>query len=467
MTTTDSTISSSVVLAKAPALGPERPVVWPRRTLRTLSNGLQVVLAESHSFPKISAQLFFRSGNAVVAHTNAGLAGMAASVIRTGTASRNSRQIEEDLRRMGAELGSHSGADTSAISVSGLAEFAPQLLELVADLAQNASFPEDEFERERRQRLEELRVERTTPGFLANERFRRVIFGQHPYAIIAPSEEQVASYRREQLVEHYRQHYVPADSLLIIVGDFVTAAMLEQVQGIFGGWKAPQPAAPKFPAPPPHLGRRVHLVHLPASVQTQIILGNMGITRRDPDWYRVVLANSIYGGAFHSRLVLNIREQKGYTYSPRSGNNALREYGYFSVHAAVRNEVVAATLAEIFYEMDRMRSLVVTKDELESARNYLTGVFSLGVATQDGVLGQLSTVYLERLAEDYLETYRARIHELTSADVLAAARRHFDSKNSEIVVVGDGSQIAEQAALFGEVTEYSAQGFEVVSAARK
>ena len=138
----------------------------------------------------------------------------AASVIRTGTASRNSRQIEEDLRRMGAELGSHSGADTSAISVSGLAEFAPQLLELVADLAQNASFPEDEFERERRQRLEELRVERTTPGFLANERFRRVIFGQHPYAIIAPSEEQVASYRREQLVEHYRQHYVPADSLL-------------------------------------------------------------------------------------------------------------------------------------------------------------------------------------------------------------------------------------------------------------
>jgi predicted Zn-dependent peptidase len=164
--------------------------------------------------------------------------------------------------------------------------------------------------------------------------------------------------------------------------------------------------------------------------------------------------------------VLNIREQKGYTYSPRSGNNALREYGYFTVHAAVRNDVVAATLAEIFYEMDRMRSLPVTTEELESARNYLSGVFSLGVATQDGVLGQLSNVYLERLAENYLETYRARIHELTAADILAAARRHFDSKNSEIVVVGDHDQVFEQAALFGDVTEYTAQGQEVVSGRR-
>jgi zinc protease len=434
--------------------------------VRTLSNGMQVVLAESRGFPKISAQLFFRSGNAVVAHSNPGIAGMTATVVRTGTASRTSRQIEEDLRRMGADLGSHAGADTSAISVSGLAEFSRQLLELMADLAQNASFPEDEFERERRQRFEELRIERTTPGFLANERFRRVLFGEHPYAIIAPSEEHVASYRREQLADYYRKHYVPSGSLLAIVGDFAADAMLDEVEKIFGAWKAPAADTVAFPAPPRHSGRKVHVVHLPGTVQTQIVLGNLGITRRDPDWYRVVLANSIYGGAFHSRLVLNIREQKGYTYSPRSGNNALREYGYFTVHAAVRNDVVAATLSEIFYEMDRMRSLPVTTEELESARNYLSGVFSLGVATQDGVLGQLSNVYLERLAEDYLETYRARIHELTAADILAAARRHFDSKNSEIVVVGDRDQVFEQAALFGDVTEYTAQGQEVVSGRR-
>jgi zinc protease len=461
MTTTSTTATPAAntpARQAAPPLGAERPVAWPKRTIRTLSNGIQVVLAEAHTFPKISAQLFFRNGNAVVAHSTPGLADMTSAVVRTGTASRPSRRIEEDLRRMGANLGTHSGADSTAISVSGLAEFSSGLLELMADLARNASFPADEFERERRQRFEELRIERTTPGFLAGERLRRVLFGEHPYAIIAPSEDQVASYKREQLEDFYRKYYSPSGALLILVGDFVAEEMLAQVEKIFGQWSAPEPKASPFPVPPHPLGRRVYLVHLPGAVQTQVMLGNLGITRRDPDWHRTVLANSIYGGAFHSRLVINIREQKGYTYSPRSSVNALRQHGYFSVHAAVRNEVTAATLTEMFYELDRIRSLPVTPEELDSARNYISGVFSLGVATQDGLLGQLSSVYLDRMPEDYLETYRERIRALTADDVLAAARRHFDSANAQIVLVGDRAQIADQAALFGPVTEYDAQG---------
>ena len=157
---------------------------------------------------------------------------------------------------------------------------------------------------------------------------------------------------------------------------------------------------------------------------------------------------------------MNIREQKGYTYSPRSGVSALRQYGYFTVHAAVRNDVVAATLTEMFYEMDRMRSLPVGDAELNDARNYMTGVFSLGVATQEGMIGQLSTVYLNRLADDYLETYRERIRALTSDDVLTAARRHFDSANAQMVVVGDREQVGDQAVLFGEMKQYDAQGNE-------
>jgi zinc protease len=450
--------ASTILRTLPPALGPESPVAWPKRTVRTLSNGLQVVLVESRTFPKISAQLYFRSGNAAVAHTAPGLAEMTATVVRTGTASRPSRRIEEDLRRMGAGLGTHAGADSSAISASGLAEFSSGILELMADLARNASFPEDEFERERRQRLEELRIERTTPGFLASERLRRILFGEHPYAVVAPTEEQLAGFTRDQLAEFYLAHYVPAESLLIVVGDFAAEAMLEEIEKIFGAWKAPKPEAPASPAPPLQFGRRVHLVHMPGTVQTQVLLGNLAITRRDPDWYRLILANSIFGGAFHSRLVLNIREQKGYTYSPGSGVNALRQQGYFTVRAAVRNDVAAATLTEMFCEMDRMRSLPVTAEELDSARSYLTGVFSLGVATQDGLLGQLSTVYLDQLPEGYLESYRERIRALTAGDVLAAARRHFDSANAQIVLVGDRAQIGDQAALFGPVTEYDAKG---------
>jgi zinc protease len=455
---TSTTVTTPAQRSSPPALGPERPVAWPKRTVLTLANGLQVVLAEARTFPKISAQLFFRSGNASVAYRAPGLAELTATVARTGTTNRPLRRIEEDLRRMGADLAAHAGADTSAIGISGVADFSEGLLEMLADLARNASFPEEEFERERRQRIEGLKIQRSTPDFLATERLRRTIFGEHPYAIVAPAPEQVAAFRREQLEEFYHQNYSPANGLLILVGDFSAEVILDQVGKIFGPWTAPAPVPQKWPEPPHQSGRQVHLVHLPGSVQTQVLVGNLAITRRDPDWYRIVLANSIYGGAFHSRLVMNIREQKGYTYSPRSGMNALREYGYFSVHAAVRNEVAAATLTEIFYEMDRMRSLPVTAQELESARSYLSGVFSLGVATQDGVLSQLSTVFLDRLPEDYLETYRARIQALTVDDVLAAARRHFDSANEQIVLVGDRTQIADQAALFGPVAEYDPQG---------
>ena len=459
-----SATSQSAIPATAPALGPERPVAWPRRTVRTLANGMQVVLAEQHTFPKIGVELFFRSGNALVSRSSPGLAELTSRVIRTGTHSRTSRQIEEQLRRMGASLGTTAGADSSAIVISGLSEFTDKLLAMVDDLARNAAFPADEFERERRQRLEELRIERTTPAFLANERFRRVLFsspaglGEHPYAIVAPTEAQVEAYQRDALVAFYRENYVPSNALLIAVGDFASESMMALVEKTFGAWKAG--AAPSFTetALPAIRGRAVHLVHLPGTVQTEILLGNLAITRQSTDWRRAVLANAIYGGAFNSRLVANIREQKGYTYSPRSALHALRHHGYFSVHAAVRNDVVAATLTEMFYELDRLRSLPVGEAELADARNYLSGVFSLGIATQDGLLGQLSTVYLDRLPEDYLETFREKIRALQAGDVLAAARRHFDSANAQIVIVGDRAVVEEQAVLFGDVKVWDTQG---------
>ncbi|HEV2298951.1 MAG TPA: pitrilysin family protein [Candidatus Acidoferrales bacterium] len=456
--TTPGTVPDTGANSVPPALGPERAIEWPRRTVRALANGMQVVLAERHTFPKISAELFFRSGNALVAHRSPDLAELAARVVRTGTQTHTSRQIEENLRGMGATLGTSAGADTSAISISGLAEFAEGLLAMIADLAHKAIFPEGEFERERRQKLEELRIERTTPGFLAGECFRRVLFGEHPYAIVAPSEAQVAAYRRDDLAAYYHENYVPSNALLIAVGDFSSDRMMEAVEKIFGGWKAGPAPVLEGAEPPAARGRTVNLVHLPGTVQAEILLGNLAINRLSPDWHRAVLANALFGGAFNSRLVTNIREQKGYTYSPRSAMHPLRQHGYFSVHAAVRNEVVAATLTEIFYELDRIRSLPVSDGELADARNYLSGVFSLGIATTDGILGQLSTVYLDRLPEDYLETYRERIRSLTAGDILAAARRYFDSANARIIVVGDREQIEPQAALFGGVTVWDAQG---------
>ncbi len=446
------------VLSAVPALSAERAVTWPKRTKARLSNGLEVVLAESHAIPKLHGELFFRSGNAAAIQRGPGLAEMTATVVRTGTVKRTSRQIEEDLRRLGADLSSNAGADTSAIAFAGLSELAEPLLGLVNELAREAAFPEPEFERERRQKLEEVKLSRTQPGFLASERLRKVLFGAHPYAQVSPSEAQVAAYKRDDLLSVYREFYTPENGMLVLVGDFDPAAMVKTAEKVFGGWSGKKPAATTSAAPANPRGRRVYLVHVPGAVQTQILAGCHAITRKHPDWVRLGLTNSLYGGAFNSRLVMNIREDKGYTYSPRSGVHPLRQYGYFSVSAAVRNDVVAASLTEIFYELDKLRSLPVPQPELADATNYLSGVFSMGLATQEGLLNQLATVALNELPDDYLETYREKVRSLTPADLLATARKYFDSANMQIVVVGDRAQIEEQAKLFGEIEIYDAQG---------
>ena len=441
-----------------PPLAPERPVVWPERTHARLACGIPVRMVARHTIPKFSLQFIIRSGSATVALTEPGVAGLTSSLLRTGTHSRGERSIDEELRRIGADLGAGAGADASWIAAAGLSEFSAELIALVADLARNPAFPEAPFERERRNAVEAVRLERTSPAFLANERLRTVLFGAHPYAVIAPTEAQVQAITRDLLLAFHLAHFSPANALLLAVGDFSPPRLVEQLERAFEGWAGGEVERADEPPLPTHFSRHVVLVHTPGSVQTQILAGNLAITRTHPDWLALTLANVIFGGAFNSRLVANIREQKGYTYDPRSGMVPLRRHGFFTIHAGVRNDVVAPALAEIFYELDRIRVLPVRPDELADAQAYLTGVFSLGIATLDGLAGQLATLYLNDLPEDYLETYRDRIRALTTDDVLAAARAHFDSANLQIVLAGDADQIEPQARLFGDVQVFDAHG---------
>ena len=243
-----------------PGLAAERAVTWPKRTKAQLSNGLEVILAEAHSIPKFHGELFFRSGDAAANHRALGLAEMTATVVRTGTKKRASRQIEEDLRRIGADLSSGAGADTSAISFAGLSEFAEPLLGLVNELAREASFPKAEFERERRQKLEEVKMQRTEPDFLASERLRKVLFGAHPYAQVAPGEAQVEAYKREDLQAVYREFYTPENALLLLVGDFDSNEMLKAAERVFGKWTGKKPETIAAPDPANPRGRRVYRV---------------------------------------------------------------------------------------------------------------------------------------------------------------------------------------------------------------
>src|SRR5439155_1390139 len=303
-----------------PPLAPERPVKWPKRTRARLSNGLEVILAEARSIPKFHGELFFRSGNAAVVHRAPGLAEMTATVARTATTKRASRQLEEDLRRIGADLSSSAGADISAIGFSGLAEFAEPLLELVNELAREAAFPVAEFERERRQKLEEVKMQRTEPGFLANERLRKVLFGAHPYAQVSPSEAQVAAYQREDLSAVYREFYTPENGALLLVGDFDANEMLPAAEKVFGKWSGKRPETPAAPAPANPRGRRVCLVHVPGAVQTQILAA------RDAEWFADTTLR--YGGErIAGRLSRNLSPESPRAYAARSAGDGAQISG--------------------------------------------------------------------------------------------------------------------------------------------
>src|SRR5258707_1919833 len=269
-----------------PALAPEREVRWPKRAKSKLANGLEVILLESHTIPTFHGELYFRSGNAFVASRGTALAEMTATMVRTGTAQHSSREIEELLRGLGADLSVSAGQDNSSISFAGLSDHAEPLLQLMNELAREATFPAAEFERERRQKLEEVKLERTQPGFLAGERLRKVLFGGHPYSQISPTEEQVAAYKIADLQTVYREAYTPANGALLLVGDFESKAILASVDTIFASWSGKKPAAPAATAPANPRGRRVYLVHVPGAVQTQILCGCRPITRKHPAWLK-------------------------------------------------------------------------------------------------------------------------------------------------------------------------------------
>src|SRR5229473_962493 len=218
-----------------------------------------------------------RSANSIPA-----LAEMTATMVRTGTAQHSSREIEELLRGLGADLSVNAGQDNSSISFAGLSDHAEPLLQLMNELAREATFPAAEFERERRQKLEEVKLERTQPGFLAGERLRKVLFGGHPYSQISPTGEQVAAYTRDELQSVYRDFYTPENAILILVGDFDAASMHRSAEKVFGNWTGKKPAALESAKPPVPKGRRVYLVDLPGSVQTQILCGCHAITRQNP-----------------------------------------------------------------------------------------------------------------------------------------------------------------------------------------
>ncbi|HEY0385564.1 MAG TPA: pitrilysin family protein [Pyrinomonadaceae bacterium] len=441
-----------------PAPGPARPLNLPKITERKLSNGLTVILAPLPNVPKVTAQLTVRVGQSADRDKHSGIAQLAAGVANEGTDTRTSLQLKEELRSIGGSLGLNTDQDATTMFASSLSEFSPKLFDLMSDVIQHPSFPEDEVRLAKENTIQGIRAGRANPNFLANERFQKAIFGSHPYGFVVADEKSISALTREELKAFASTYYAPNNSFLVVVGDFNPEAISGQIEKAFGSWKSHPVPAEQLPQLPSRDKRQIYFINRPESIQSTIYIGNVSIPRKDKDYFAIRTANTIFGGSFYSRLTRNIREAKGYTYSPFSGSNTQAVAGSFVAGASIRNEVTGLTLLEMLYELDRMRVAPVTDDELAAAKAYSTGNFSVELASQSGLAGRISTVYLYDLPKSFIEDFRPRIESLTTADIQRAAAKYFDTYHAAVVIVGDYSKVKDQVTPFGDVTLFDADG---------
>ena len=441
-----------------PAVGPEKPFQLAPRVERTLPNGLRVIATKQTVIPKVSITLTVLSGYSSDPPELTGLASLTADLVQEGTKTRNSRQIRREAFGMGGSLTAAASQDYTSISARGLAEFAPKLIELVADVAMNPTIPEEEVAILKQQHLQQAQQQKASPQFLANRTFRSALFGSHPYARTAETEASLNGMDRAKLVAFHRDHYRPNNAFLLIVGAVEPEAAIAAAEKSFGAWTKADVPAPAFAAPPQLSGRKVFFVQRPNSVQSSISLGNIAAKRSDPRWFELTLANTIYGGAFNSRIVRNIREEKGYTYSPQSALTGFADAGFYRFAADVRNEVTGATLTEVFKEIDKMRAEGSDGPELQGAKQYLRGIFPIQTSSQNGLAATLNNVYVFGLPKDYPETFRAKVAAITPAQVKAGAATVLGSENSVIAIVGDWAKVKDQLADYKDITFLDTDG---------
>jgi predicted Zn-dependent peptidase len=322
----------------------------------------------------------------------------------------------------------------------------------------NPTIPEDEIAILKQQHLQAVSQQKASPQFLANRTFRTALFGQHPYARTSETEASLKAMDRAKLAGFHRDHYRPNNAFLLIVGAIDPDAMIAAAEKAFGGWARGEVPAPAYPAPPALSGRHVYFVQRPNSIQSSIVVGNIAIKRSDPRWYELTLANTIYGGAFNSRIVRNIREEKGYTYSPQSAMTGFGNAGFYRFSADVRNEVTGPTLNEVFKEIDKMRADGSNGAELQGAKSYLRGIFPIQTATQTGLSATLNNVYVFGLPKDYPETFRAKIAAVTPEQVKSGAAALLGSENSVIAIVGDWAKVKDQLTAYKDITFLDTDG---------
>jgi zinc protease len=315
---------------------------------------------------------------------------------------------------------------------------------------QNAAFADAEVEIAKSNLMSTVEANEADPSFLGRRALYRALFGEHPYAVMSPTKDSLAKTTAAELRREYARRFRPERTLLVVTGDFTEATLLPEIRMSFGVWKASGEAGP-INADKPAANVTKAIVYVPRenSVQTAFLIGTLGPNRKDPDYAATRIADSIYGGMFGSRLVSNIREDKGYTYSPGSNLAPRREAGILATRADVRNEVTGASFNEINYELNRMATTKPDELEVESAKRYLLGSTALRLQSRSAVARSLANLWIDSLPPEELGRQTEKIAAVKPEDVEAAGRKYYPAWRMTVVAVGEEKVIRDELAPFG------------------
>ena len=427
-----------------PPLGTPKAFHIPPRHDITLANGMKITLVQFGKIPKASVYLELRTGHIDEAATQTWLADVTTDLMREGTTTRSATQIADDVAGMGGELTTSASDDMSQIGGAVLGERAADMVKLVADVAQHPLFPESELARIKANEARNLAIALSQPQPIAQDAYARAVYGDHPYGRTFPTNAMLSGYTIAQVHDFYAKNFGAARAHLYVVGVFDAASVESAARDAFGKWAAgPRPTVD----PPRQSTRRtVTLIDRPGAVQSTLILGVPVPGPTAADYMQLNVMDALLGGTFGSRITTNIREQKGYTYSPYSYVSTHYHEANWAEQADVTTAVTGASLKEIFGEIARLQTTAPGEPELSGIKNNMIGLFTLRNASRGGIVSQLSFVDEQGLGNSYLADYVKHVLAVTPAEVQHMAQSYLKPEHMTLVVVGDKKTVDPQLA---------------------
>lgn len=425
-----------------PPGGQPKPFVFPKQDTYALPNGMRVTLVQYGTIPKVAIQAIVRAGHINEKAEQNWISDVTALMLKEGTPTRSAERIARETAEMGGSIFVSAATDSTTVGGEVLSEFDTKFINLLSDVVLNPKFAAEDLEKIRANKIRELAVARAQAGTLAWEKFRQVIFGNHPYASIMAEEATLKSYKLDDVMRFYNNEYGAARTHVYVVGQFDPAKVKTAIELAFGKWKkGPDPIrlVPKMEARP-----SLTSIDRPGAPQSTIYLGMPAVSPSDPDFIKFTVMDSLLGSSFGSRITSNIRENKGYTYSPYSFVWNRFKTGYWIETADVTTESTGASLKEILFEIERLRKEEPTEAELQGIKNYLIGIYVLQNSSRTGVIGQLEAMNYNELDRNYLDTYVQKINAVTTKDVSDMVKKYLTQDRMTIVVVGDKSKIDAQ-----------------------